>query len=103
MDPRILLRNLKIKESQCPERQPEGQGRHRGHQGPQDDRPDVRRLPDPGRQVEETSAGRLAGHLRQRSRADPRAGRRREGRTVEADRPAQSGVGLSQKRTGLIA
>src|ERR1700731_1857412 len=40
----------------------------------------------------------LAGHLRQRSRSDAPASRRREGRTLQADWTAESGVGLSQKK-----
>jgi hypothetical protein len=58
-----------------------------------------RHPPDPGRRLEETGPGRLAGHLRQRPRADAPTGRRREGRTLQADRPTESGVGLSQKKS----
>src|SRR5437899_11068462 len=49
-----------------PPAQPEGQGRSRGHQGAQDDRPDradVRRAPDAGRGMEEAGARRLARYL----------------------------------------
>src|SRR2546426_5270016 len=45
-----------------PPAQPEGQGRSRGHQGAQDDRPDradVRRAPHAGRGMEEAGARRL--------------------------------------------
>src|SRR5271155_4910790 len=43
----------------------------------------------------------LAGlpDLRQWPRADPPAGRHREGRTLQTDRPIESGVGLSQKKS----
>jgi hypothetical protein len=52
-----------------------------------------------GRRLEETGAGRLPRCLRQRPRADAPAGRHREGRAVQADRPTESGVRLSQKKT----
>ena len=55
--------------------------------------------PTLGRRLEEAGAGRVAGRFRQRPRADPPAGRRREGRAVQADRPTESGVGLSQKKS----
>jgi hypothetical protein len=41
--------------------------------------------------------GRLAGRFQQRPRAGAATGRRGKGRTLQADRPTQSGVGLSQK------
>src|SRR5205823_4613702 len=62
---------------------------------------DVRRPPYPGRRLEETGAGRLAGHLRQRPGADAPAGRYREGRTLQADRPTESGVGRNQARVHM--
>jgi len=46
-----------------------------------------------------TGAGRLAGHLRQRPRADAPPVRRREGRALQADWSTESGVGLSQKKS----
>src|SRR3989442_11306212 len=49
-----------------PPAQSEGQGRSRGHQGAQDDRPDradVRRAPHAGRGMEEAGARRLARYL----------------------------------------
>ena len=55
--------------------------------------------PDPGRGLEEAGAGRLAGHLRQRPRAAAPAVRCRQGRVVQTDRPTESGVGLSQKKS----
>ena len=36
----------------------------KAHKDGRPDRADVRRPPDPGRRLEETGAGRLAGHLR---------------------------------------
>src|ERR1700686_3541831 len=48
---------------------------------------------------EETSPGRLARHLRQWPRTDAPAGRRRQGRALQTDRPTESGVGLSQKKS----
>ncbi len=42
---------------------------------------------------------RVARYLRQRPRADTPAGRHGEGRTVQTDRPTESGVGLSQKKS----
>src|SRR5579864_1417043 len=82
--------------------QPESQGGRGGHQGAQDgsaNRPDVRRPSDPGRGLEEASAGRSTRYLRQRPRAGTPAVRRRERRAVQTDRPAKSGVGLSQKKS----
>ena len=55
--------------------------------------------PDASRGLEETGAGRFAGCIGRRPRADPPAGRRRKGRTLQADRPIESGVGLSQKKS----
>src|SRR5579864_5598010 len=49
--------------------------------------------------LEEASAGRSTRHLRQRPRAGAPAVRRRERRAVQTDRPAESGVGLSQKKS----
>ena len=71
----------------------------KAHKTADADRADVRRPSDPGRQLEEAGSGRLAGRVRQRPRADAPAGRHREGRTLQADRPTESGVGLSQKKS----
>src|ERR1035437_3541021 len=54
--------------------------------------------PDPGRRLEETGVGRFARRLRQRPRADAPTGRRRKGRSLQADRPNESGAGLLKKK-----
>src|ERR1035437_2083564 len=59
--------------------------------------------PDPGRRLEETGVGRFARRLRQRPRADAPTGRRRKGRSLQADRPNESGAGLFKKKELALA
>jgi hypothetical protein len=81
---------------------PEGQSGHRGHQGPQDNRPDradVRvHLTQVGGWKKQALAGLpdVFGNGREQMRQQADA---EKGRTLQADGPTQSGVGLSQKKS----
>jgi len=52
--------------------------------------------------LEEASAGRSTRHLWQRPRAGAPVVRRREGRTVQTDRPTELDLDFLQKRAGLV-
>src|SRR5579864_6501792 len=85
--------------------QPESQGGRGGHQGAQDggaNRADVWRPSDPGRGLEETSAGRFARHLRQRPRAGAPAVRRRKDELYKQIGQLKVELDFLKKRAGLI-
>jgi hypothetical protein len=56
----------------------------------------------PRSRLEETGAGRLAGHLRQRPRTNAPAGRHREGRALQADRQLKMELDFLKKELASL-
>src|SRR3954454_24470192 len=82
----------------------QGPGRPGGDPGGQDGqrggRP-VRRPPDPDPRLEEEAPGRGGGGVRGRGEGGP-GGRRPAGRVVRADRAAQDGTGVGEKKAAVF-